>query len=88
MTNVTIAYCNERHSSLRWLFGGVVALGTAIGSAFLGMASYSVSCAHDAHQKATAAESEADHNGEALAEIHTDVREIRAAVFRIEKNGE
>ncbi len=83
MTNVLTTRCNERHTAVwRALYGVFLAAGT-----FVVVALYAVSCATDALQQAVAAEAKASHNGEALAEIHTDVREIRAAVFRIE-NGE
>ena len=73
-------------SSRKWIMRWLKAVSVGVGL-FLGIAGYAVICAHDAERQAQAAESEAANTKDALREIHIDVREIRAAVFRIE-NGE
>lgn len=87
--HVTEDRCNERHGTVRWLLGGVFAAMTI----FVVVALYAVSSAHDAEAKATkatsaasAASAKARLNKALLVEIHTDIREVRAAVSRIERN--
>lgn len=81
--HVTREQCSDRH---KWISRALYVI-FAAAVAFVSMATYAVTCSHDAHRQAQAAESEAEHNGKSLGEIHKDVREIRASVFRIEQNG-
>lgn len=80
MTNVTTEQCEKRHKTMHKVFGWFLTIAVmAVGG------SYTVSLL--AYSTASEAAADLDAGADRIRELHKDVREIRAIVGRIEKNG-